>query len=88
MSARDLAIQAGTAYATGGASLAAGGIGGDVGGDSMPKQISSRAGDASLSFGGFGGVNLGGGQSSQNTLYVALAAVVGIALLLVVLLKR
>ena len=87
MSAKDMAMQAGMAYMTGGASLAAGGMG-DVGGDSMPVSLSSRSGDTSLSFGGFGGVNLGGGQSSQNTLYVALAAVVGISLLLVVLLKR
>lgn len=87
--AKALATQAAAAYLTGGASLAGGGISGLSGGaTAAPVSTASRSGDAALSFGGFGGVSIGGGKSETNTLYIALAAVAGIALLALMLLRR
>lgn len=86
--AKALATQAAAAYLTGGASLMGGGIGDTSGGSTVAPGASSRSGDAALSYGSFGGVSIGAGPSSNNTLYIALAAVAGIALLALLMLRR
>jgi len=46
----------------------------------------TSGGRLDIDFGGFGGVNFGSGNN--NTLYVALAAVAGLAVLLAVMVRR
>lgn len=84
--AGNLVAQGAAAYFTGGASLAGGGMGGGLSGGSTSKPASSRSGDASIDFGGFGGVNIGASKADKTTQMLMFGA--GALVLLVLLLRR
>ncbi len=87
MAAKEVATQAAMAYFTGGASLAAGGMGGATEGSASPVQT-SRSGDiGGATMGNFGGLSFGpSGRSSSGGINNTTLMVLGIAAALAVVL--